>query len=63
MMCSKTVTCNESKHMVINSVEGPESMELLHPCKSHQSSRMLIDSVVCTVGSALFKVTAHYLFM
>ena len=63
MMCSKTVTSNESKHMVINSVQGPESMELLHPCKSHQSSRMLMDNIVCTVGSALFKATARYLFM
>lgn len=61
MMCSKTVTCNESKRIVIKSIKGPRRMELLHPCISHQSSWILIKNVVCTVSSCLFKVT-HDLF-
>lgn len=53
MMCSKTVTCNESKLIVINSIKGPESIGLLHPCKSHLSSPILINNVVCSLQSAV----------
>lgn len=56
MMCSKTVTCNESKCVMMNSVKGLEHMGLLDPCKSHHRSRILINSSFCTVGSSLFKV-------
>ena len=61
MMCSNTVTCNESERVVMSSVEGPEIVRLLPPCKSHLRSRTTINNVVHTVIGPLSKVR-HYLF-